>query len=166
MKLKEQIEALNCEAERHRELAKEIGLDLIQQPDHPDAAKLKHKALMFLAKAEAYKTATKIVSGTFKLSVLLFALILTGCTAPQSSTSCTLLKFPQTPAPALVEQLAATQPGTTPAEVSAWFAKGERGFVLASSHTNEIAAAVASGATASTIHQISPAMLPTTWGHR
>jgi hypothetical protein len=66
----------------------------------------------------------------------------------------------------LCAQLAATQPGTTPAEVQAWFAKGERGFVLAACHTNEIANAVALGATATTIHESSAAMMPTAWGHR
>lgn len=104
------------------------------------------------------------------MKTVLFTLItsvalVTGCGA---NRTCVLLKFPQSPMPesALIAQLAATQPGTTPAEVSAWFAKGERGFILASSHTNEIAAAVASGATASTIHEVSPAMMPTAWGHR
>jgi DNA-binding NarL/FixJ family response regulator len=78
--------------------------------------------------------------------------LLAGCETQSPAHRCVLLKFPQAPAPALVAQLAATQPDTTPAEVAAWFQSGERGFILSSVHTNEIAAAVAAGASTTVLH--------------
>ena len=93
----------------------------------------------------------KTILFTLITSVALVAGCASATNSPAVAHGCTLLKFPTEPSAVMVQQLAATQPGTTPQEVREWFAKGERGFVLASTHTNEIAAAVASGATATTI---------------
>lgn len=68
MKLKEQIAALETEAARHKELAKNIALDLLQNPFCADAEKKKATAHDHLIRAEAYKTSQKIVAGTFRLS--------------------------------------------------------------------------------------------------
>jgi len=93
---------------------------------------------------------------TTLITLSLAVLTLTGCaTKPATPHRCVLLKFPHAPSSALVAELAATQPGTTPAEVAAWFQSGETGFIIAGSHTNEIAAAEAEGATATIVHRAS-----------
>ena len=90
-----------------------------------------------------------------KIIILITSLALVaGCaSAPnQPAQSCIALDFPHPPSPALIAQLAATQPDTTAAQVAAWFKSGQTSFVLSSSHTNEINAAQAEGATAEVIH--------------
>jgi hypothetical protein len=87
-----------------------------------------------------------------KLKTFLLATLLTAGCATQQTNRCVLLKFPQTPAPALVETLAQTQPAADAPAVRAWFAHGETGFLLSATHTNAIAQAVAAGATATTLH--------------
>jgi hypothetical protein len=82
--------------------------------------------------------------------------LVTGCaSAPQPSTSCVLLKFPSKPSPQVVEVLAHTQPGADAPAIREWFATGQTGFVLSSTHTNAIATAAAAGATVTTIHSTS-----------
>ena len=83
--------------------------------------------------------------------LILAAALLAGCTT-KPSTQCVLLKFSHAPSPAVVEQLADTQPAGDRQLIRDWFNHGETGFVLASTHTNEIAAAIAEGATAKVIH--------------
>lgn len=68
MKLPEQIKALDCEAVRHTELAKDVALDLLKNPFAGDVEKKKSLAHDHLIRAEAYKTSIKIISGTFRLS--------------------------------------------------------------------------------------------------
>lgn len=85
-----------------------------------------------------------------KLLILLTAAAFSGCATHQPA--CVLLKFPSAPSPALSAQLAATQRDTTAAEVAQWFATGHHGFILADTHTNEIAAALGEGASARVIH--------------
>ena len=80
--------------------------------------------------------------------ILIAAALLAGCA---TKPHCVLLKFQTQPQPELAAALAATQPDTTPAEVSDWFKSGQRGFILRDTHTNEIAAAIAAGATAKAI---------------
>lgn len=94
---------------------------------------------------------THLVGQTFnhhqnmkQLIILTCALSLVGCV---SQHHCVLLRFPAAPSPATVQALAASQPNTSSQDVQAWFDRGERGFILAASHTNEISMAVAEGAT-------------------
>jgi hypothetical protein len=95
-----------------------------------------------------------------KILILLGSVaLLAGC-ASQPSASCVLLKFPHAPAPAIVEQLADTQPASDRQLIRDWFAHGETGFILSATHTNEIAAAIADGATAKVIHGSSSALIP------
>lgn len=68
MKLPEQIKALDCEAVRHTELAKDLALDLLRNPFAGDVEKMKRLAADHLVRAEAYKTSQKIIAGTFRLS--------------------------------------------------------------------------------------------------
>jgi hypothetical protein len=75
--------------------------------------------------------------------LLLSALLLTSCA---SRPKCVILHFKDAPSPATINALAATQ-GENPANVAAWFNKGERGFVLSAVHTNEICLAISQGAT-------------------
>jgi len=75
--------------------------------------------------------------------LLLSALLLTSCA---SRPKCVVLHFKDAPSPATINALAATQ-GENPANVAAWFNKGERGFVLSAVHTNEICLAIQQGAT-------------------
>jgi hypothetical protein len=68
MTLKCQIEALECEAVRHTELAKAIALELLKEPFRADVEKKKQLAHDHLIRAEAYKTSQRIINGTFRLS--------------------------------------------------------------------------------------------------
>jgi hypothetical protein len=77
--------------------------------------------------------------------IAILAIALCDCV---SQPHCVLLKFQSCPSDAISAKLAATQANTSPAEIAAWFKSGERTFLLASSHTNEIALATANGATA------------------
>ena len=63
MTAKAQIVALNTQADHYHNLAKEIALDLLQRPDHPEAGKKKHTAQMHLIRAESFRTATKLITG-------------------------------------------------------------------------------------------------------
>lgn len=100
--------------------------------------------------------------------IVLLMLLLGGCASrPIQTTDCVLLKFTKAPTPSLVQQLAATQPATTTAEVARWFAKGETGFILRGSHTNEISAAVAEGAQVTVIHRSGSSMINAgSWGEK
>ena len=63
------------------------------------------------------------------LLVLLTAGLLAGC-ATQPHPGCTVLEFNHAPSAATQTALLATTHGTTAAELSDWFARGERGFVI------------------------------------
>lgn len=63
MTQKAQIVALETQAAHYHGLAKDIALDLLQRPDQPDAAKLKHKAQMHLIRAESFRTSIKLITG-------------------------------------------------------------------------------------------------------
>ena len=63
MTQQKQVFALNHEADRYRDLAKEIALDLLQNPFAPDAEKKKHTAQMHLIRAETFRTAVKLITG-------------------------------------------------------------------------------------------------------
>lgn len=63
MTLKAQTVALQTEADRYRDLAKDIALDLLQNPFAPDVEKKKHTAQMHLIRAETFKTAIKLITG-------------------------------------------------------------------------------------------------------
>ena len=67
-----------------------------------------------------------------------------GCS---TSPKCVLLKFNHRPSADTVARLADTQPASDRQSIQDWFAKGETGFILSATHTNEIAAAIADGAT-------------------
>ena len=84
-----------------------------------------------------------------KAKILLFvaALLLAGCASP-TNTGCVGLRFTQRPNAKLIAELARTQPPQDQAAIGAWFARGELTFVLAATHTNEIADAIAFGGAA------------------
>jgi hypothetical protein len=69
-----------------------------------------------------------------------------------------VLKFPHSPSCEVIELLAGTQPSADTLQIHDWFAAGETGFILSSTHTNAIAAAIADGATATVIHGSSSAL--------
>ncbi|MEI8289837.1 MAG: hypothetical protein WCH99_10215 [Verrucomicrobiota bacterium] len=64
MNINAQINVLNTQADHYHNLAKEIALDLLNRPDQADAAKRKHTAQMHLIRAESFRTAVKLISGT------------------------------------------------------------------------------------------------------
>lgn len=86
--------------------------------------------------------------------------------ASATQTDCILLKFNQRPSAEVVNMLAQTQPQQDAPAIRAWFNKGETGFVLSATHTNEIAAAVAAGATASTVNSGSSKLHLSNFGKR
>lgn len=63
MTQKTQIAALNQQAFHYRNLAKEIALDLLQNPSAADVEKKKFAAQMHLVRAEAFTTAVKLITG-------------------------------------------------------------------------------------------------------
>lgn len=63
MTQKNQITALTVEADRYKNLAKDIALDLLQNPSAPDADKKKHSAQMHLIRAETFRTSIKLITG-------------------------------------------------------------------------------------------------------
>ena len=56
-------------------------------------------------------------------------MLMTGC-ATRPQPGCTVLEFNHAPGAATQTALLATTHGTTPAELAAWFNRGERGFVI------------------------------------
>lgn len=77
------------------------------------------------------------------LFVLLGLALMLGCA---SGRHCVGLEFPTVPPPAVIAALAATQPPGDAAAVRAWFAAGNKTFLLDARHTDAIAAARAAGA--------------------
>ena len=63
MTQKNQIIALTVEADRYRNLAKDIDLDLLQNPTAADAEKKKHTAQMHLIRAKTFRTSIKLITG-------------------------------------------------------------------------------------------------------
>ncbi|MCX6896303.1 MAG: hypothetical protein NTZ16_12560 [Verrucomicrobia bacterium] len=63
MTQKAQIVSLETQAAHFHGLAKDIALELLQRPDHPDAAKKKHTAQMHLIRAESFRTSIKLITG-------------------------------------------------------------------------------------------------------
>jgi hypothetical protein len=87
------------------------------------------------------------------------AVFLTACVAfltsqKMDAADCILLKFPACPSPAMIEHLADTQNAQDRQLIRNHFlVKHETGFILSSVHTNEIAEAMAEGATRKTLHE-------------
>lgn len=54
------VDALDMEAARFTELAKDISLDLLKNPFAPDVEKKKRKAQDHLLRAETYKDAVRL----------------------------------------------------------------------------------------------------------
>ena len=86
------------------------------------------------------KTSVVAISGSLALLV--------GCATQPARHACVVLEFSHAPASATIAALAATT-HDTPAAVQAWFAKGERGFVIADDQPEidraALAAALADG---------------------
>jgi len=124
---------------------------LVQAGKDFTVATKKERALALYAArfAGAKVTSREIPKQGFKIfflmktTLLLLAASICGCA---TQPHCVLLKFNREPSAPVVSALAATQ-NEPPATVAAWFQSGERGFVLAATHTNEISLAVADGAT-------------------
>ena len=87
----------------------------------------------FGAMMVAMHQADGLVTGTnVATTLVLRPLIQTIRLAPHISTAagCTVLEFNHAPSAATQTALLATTHGTTPAELAAWFNRGERGFVI------------------------------------
>lgn len=63
MTIKEQTRALQTQADHYHNLAKDIALDLLKKPEHPEAARLRHTAQMHLVRAESFRTSIKLITG-------------------------------------------------------------------------------------------------------